>query len=871
MPMHWRILEGWARLRGALFGVEDAETSEELRFHLEMATQRNIERGMSAEAARRDALVRFGGVDRTREEARDVQRSRWLSDAAQDARHALRMLRRNPGFALAAVLTLALGIGANSAIFSVLEAVLLRPLPYHAPEQLVEYTPQSYDRYTEWTARARTLKASGAHTVSIANITGGAEPVRVWTLAVTASLLPTLGLEPAIGRGFSAEDDAPGAAPRVLLTHDFWREQFSSDPRVLGRTIALSGLAYEVIGVLPAALEFPPPTRREGAAPLRTDVWIGVGRLSDLHERGGFHVVSRLRPGVTAAQAAAELTAVANETRRAGTEAQPITVMSITERVIAPLRPAVLAFSAAVALVLLIACANLGSLLLARLAGRQKELSVRISLGSGAGRIVRQIITEGAVLAFGGALAGIGFAWLLLRWLLALAPRDLARVQDASLSGTVLAYTLGLTVLTALLIGLLPALRVLRRDPHVGLGSTRGSTVDRGTGRVHGALVALEIAFAVVLLVGGGLLLRSFSTLASVDPGFRTDGLVTADLLLPPDRYQNRAAVLQFFERLEERLSAQPGVQSVSAIDRLPYAPSWSGAQIDIVGRATPSGTELPRGSNAAARAGYFRTIGIPVLQGREFTSADATDAPKVALIGRALAQKYWPDESPLGQRIRVFGIESEIVGVVGDVRHLGPTTPVDAMVYLPHTQDVATRRMMTVVTRTQGAPEAAQEAMRREIRSLDPQLPITNLRNFDALRAERTASQRFNALLIASFATLAVLLAAVGIYGVLSFVVAQRRREIGVRMALGASRWTVLRGFLFQALRAAAIGSALGIVIALLLTRFLRTLLYGVGPTDPLTYLAVLALVATLAMIAAWIPARRAAGIQPLTALTGD
>jgi putative ABC transport system permease protein len=882
-----RIRESWARLRGTLArGTTDAEMEEELRFHLEMAIKRNIGRGMTPAAARRQALVVFGSPDRFREEGRDEQRSRWVEDAWHDVRHALRILRGNPAFAMTAVLTLALGIGANTAIFSVLDAVLLRPLPYRDPDALVSFTPGGYDAYNGWTAGSRTLGSTGAYTYSVTNVTGGAEPVRVWGLAVTSMLLPTLGVAPYLGRGFDRSDDLPGAPPRVLLRYGFWKTHFAGDRQIVGRTIALDGFAHEVIGVLPVTLEFPPPARRsDGAMPRTADVWIGVSRLSDLHQRGGFYAVGRLSKGATAVHASAELTRASGgsagqwvgrpadmwkESPTSG-ERPRVEVEVISESVIAPLRPAVLAFTVAVALVLLIACANLASLLLARLTGRRRELSVRMALGASGGRITRQMLTESAVMALAGAFMGIGIGWLMLQTLIAFAPPEIARVQDAALNTRTLAFTLSIALATTLLIGVIPALRARGRQPRERLGSTRGWTVDRNTGRVHSALLASETAFAVVLLVGGGLLIRSFAALAGVSPGFRADGLLTAEVRLPADRYQSRVSVLQFFDRLEERIGAEPAVQSVSAIDRLPYGTSWSGTSFGIVGRALPAGPERPRAYNAAARPGYFRTMGIPVLQGREFTAADASGAPPVVVIGRALADRYWPGRNPLHDRITVFGVDFEIVGVVGDVRHLGPATPVDPLIYLPHAQDVATRRLLTVVVRTSGSTEALLARLRSEIRALDAQLPVSNLRTFGALRAQRTASERFNALLVTSFATLAVLLAAVGIYGVMSFVVAQRTREIGVRMALGATRRSVLSTILRFGLKPVSTGAFSGLAIALLLSQWARSLLFGVTPTDVATYGGVLIVVAAIALIALWLPAYRATRIQPSVALASE
>jgi putative ABC transport system permease protein len=864
----------------------DDTIDAELEFHFAETMESLVARGWSESAARIEAERRFGDRSRYRrdlekigrrqwwrgthnDEHHESRRVMWLDDAQWDIRHALRTLFKNRGFTLVAILTLALGIGANTAIFSVLDAVLLRPLPYAKPSELVAFSPARYDAFRVWTEGLRSLEASGAYTHSLANVTGGAEPVRVYTLAVTSSLLPTLGVAPALGHGFSADDDLPHAAPRVLLRHGFWKSQFGGDAGLVGRTIDVNGRAHEVIGILPASLEFPPPARRgDGSMPSTADVWTGVGGLSDLHERGGFYAVGRVAAGSSAALVAAELSAAANTSTAGGREASPVVVQRVDEIVAAPLRPAVLAFTAAAALVLLIACANLGNLLLVRLTSRQRELAVRVSLGASPGRILRQVLTESSVLALGGAIAGIGVAWLGLPLLLALAPPELARVQDATLNARVLAVTLALAFVTTLLIGLPSSWRTVARDPRDDLGSMRGTTTTRGTTRVHGTLVACEVALAVVLLIGGGLLLRSFAALASVSPGFHASGLVTADLLLPPDRYPSRADVLQFFDRLEERLAALPSARSASAIDRLPYGRSVSGINFRIVGRTPAPRSDEPRGFNTAARPGYFQTMGIPLLQGREFTAQDHVESRPVVVIGGALAERYWPGVSPVGERIVAFGVEREIVGVAGDVRHLGPATPVDPMVYLPQAQDITTRRMMTVVVRTDGAPDSLLPTVRAAIRDLDARLPISNLRGFGTLRSERTASQRFNALLVASFAGLAVMLAAVGIYGVMSFVVAQRTQEIGLRMALGATRSGVLALVVGRASRPVIVGVAVGLSGAFVLTRVLKSMLFGVTASDAVTFASAALVLGAAALAACLVPAFRAVRIDPIRAL---
>lgn len=792
-----------------------------------------------------------------------------VEQVARDLRYAARVLRKARGFTLTAVATLALAIGAGTAIFSVVDAVLLRPLPYARPSELVMFSPGRYDAFREWTAGLTSLRENGAYTYSLATVTSGMEPVRVWTLAVTSSLLPTLGVEPAFGRGFTASDDLPQSPRRVLLRYGFWKTQFGGDRSIIGRTIDVDGRAHEVIGVLPERLEFPPPARRaDGSMPLTADLWTGVGWLSDLHERGGFNAIGRLAPGATAVHAAGELAAAA---RAAGMDTRDSTrfqVRPVNDAVFEPLKPALVAFTGGVALVLLIACANLGSLLLAQLTSRRRELAVRASLGASAGRIARQILMECAILAGGGAAAGIAIAWLLLRALLALAPPELARMQDAALNSRMLLATVILGAVTTLLVGALPAWRARTRDPRTDLAAGRGESIDPRTRRLHGTLVALEVAFAVVLLVAGGLLLRSFAALSRVDPGFRTEGLVTADVLVPPDRYTSRGDVLDFFDRLESRLAAHPGVLAVSAIDRLPYGPSWSQIRLRIAGRPARAAGADPVAYNASARPGYFRTMGIPILAGREFTEADRTNAAPVVVIGRTVAQRYWPDGTALGARVTVFGVEREVVGIVDDVRHFGPATPFDPMIYLPQAQDAATRRMMTVVVRGSGPIDALRASIRPIVRELDAALPVSNLRAFSALRAERTANQRFNALVIGTFGLLSLAIAAVGIYGVLSFIVAQRTHEIGIRSALGATRATIVGMIVRQSLGLTGVGLIVGIVVATLTTRYLKRMLFGLQPLDPMTFAGVCVVFAAVAAIASYVPARRATRVDPLVAL---
>jgi predicted permease len=521
----------------------------------------------------------------------------------------MRMLARSPVFAIAAVLTLGLGIGANTAIFSLINAVLLRPLPYYNPSELVSFKPETYDAFVKQ-SKAASLASAGAYTYTLGNIGAPDETARVWTLAVTASVLPTLGVAPMLGRGFTAEDDARGAAPRVLLSHGFWRQHFGADRSIIGRMIMVDGRPHEVIGVLPPELEFPPPARRaDGSMPMVADAWLPVGEVGDLYERGGMLAIARVKTGTTgdrvqSERVQAEITALSDVAPLRDQAASQTVVTGVAESVTSPIRSAVLVLAIGVAFVLLIACANLGSLLLARLAGRNRELAVRISLGASGSRIIRQIVTEGMVLAFFGGCAGVALGTWLLRGLLQLAPPELPRAQSASMDGRVMLFATAITVTTAILITLLPALRQARRAPGSSIRSSRGAATDRHTTRMHHALVVAEVAIAVILLCGAGLLLRSYSTLSAVSPGFDTNGLVTADINVSPSTYPQREDVMQLMERAESRLAALPGVTNVGAIDRLPYGQSWSRVRFQIAGRDAPVKGDEPVAYNASARAG---------------------------------------------------------------------------------------------------------------------------------------------------------------------------------------------------------------------------------------------------------------------------
>jgi putative ABC transport system permease protein len=809
----------------------------------------------------------------------------------QDIHYAVRTLLRSPGFTAVALMTLALGIAANTAIFSVVNAVLLRPLPYGDSDRLVnvwesrpaqgeELSTVSYSSYREWVAESQSFEALGAYTITTFNVTGGRDPERVDALAVTASLLPTLGVEPHLGRGFLPEADRPGGPRTVLISDGLWRRNFGGDSTLVGRTVQLNGVPYEVVGVLPQGFEFPPPLRLEQLSRSRpAEVWVPVGTLEEVFQDPGakrFFTVGRLAPGVSLAGARAELSTIA--ARPVPEEPQAgggggIRLVSLREQVIGPVRPALLVLMGAVVLVLLIACANLGTLLLARLAARGREVAVRAALGAGRGRIVGQLLTENVLLALLGGGTGLLLAVWGIDALAAVLPESLPRGHEIEIDARVLGFTLALSVATGLLVGLLPALRASRADLYASLRTGgAGAIGERSTRRAHGTLVSVEIALAVALLVGAGLLIRSFAELAKVDPGFETENLLTFDLQLPGSRYPDITATGRFYHELQTRLAALPGIRSASAIDRLPFGQSSSQMPIVVAGRPEPRPGEAPMAQNVTVLPGYFETVGLPLLRGRTLQGEDRDEAAPVVVISRSLADRLWPGQSPVGQRILAFGRRPyEVVGVVGDVRHYGPTAGPEPMVYFPHGQLPFNRSWMTLVVRTAVEPERLVAAARNEVRRLEPELPISNLQTFRSLQSTHVAGERFNASLMGVFAALALTLAAVGIYGVVSFAVAWRTREIGIRTALGAGTRDVMRMVLGQGAKLALAGVGLGLAAAFGLTRLLSSLLYGVSATDPVIFMSVGLLLTAVALLASYLPARRAARVDPMIALRAE
>ncbi len=814
-----------------------------------------------------------------------------MSELWSDLRYALRLVRKTPGFSAVAVLTLALGIGANTAIFSVVDAVLLRPLPFADGERLVslfhsypkmdlEFASVSPPGFVDYRDHTKSFAAMAAHTGSRAPaaLTGQGEPRRIRGEMASAEFFKTLGVEPALGRGFLPEDEKPGQDTVVVLSHGLWRQLFGADRGALGRKLTLDGRDYQIVGVAPQGFRYPG----------ETDLWVPLGfkpeQLVD-EERGHeyLNVVARLAPGASLASAQAEMATVSAGIRD---RARAITtfldnagwhvrVQSLRESLTGEVRPALLLLLGAVGAVLLIACVNVANLLLARAAVRGREMALRTALGAGRGRMIRQLLAESVVLA----LLGGGLGLLLAAWgvqgLAAARPSQIPVDLPIGLDLRVLAFTAGLSLLTGLLFGLLPALRTSRPDLQAAL--QQGGRGDSGArSRLRGALVVAEVALALILLVGAGLLLQSFARRAGVDPGFRTDGLLTFRLSLPTAEYQEPERVEAFYRQLTERLGALPGVRAAGAVSTLPLSGDMSTASYYFESLPVQPGESGPHGAPRIVTPGYFGAVEVPLRKGRLFTPGDRADAPPVAIIDEAVARTFFPGRNPLGERLR-FGFEGDetaphwrtIVGIVGHVQEVIPGEDGKSQIYLPHAQKP--ERYLYLALAADGDPLALAGPARDAVRALDAKLPVDEVRTMDERLARSVAQPRLSAVLLGLFAGLAALLAAVGLYGVMAYSVAQRTREIGVRLAIGASRSQVLRMVVGQGAALTAIGLVLGLAGALAAGRLVAGLLFEVQPSDPATLAGVTLLLAGAALLASYVPARRAARLDPQVALRGE
>jgi predicted permease len=881
--------ESWRMLRRVFRPRTKVEVEDEIRFHLEMRERDYAAKGLDAEKARLAARERFGDVERVRQtmerlqegERREVKRREWLGEVSQDLRYGVRMMLKAPLVFATLVLTLSLGIGSVTAMFSVVNGVLLRPLPYADSDRLMqlwEVSPTGDDHnvvssgnYLDWSDRSRSFEELGARRGAYGvALTGEGEPEQITVVDVTPSVFRILGVPPRVGRVFTDEDVRAGRQVTVL-SHGFWQSRFGGDPGVTGRTVTLNGAAWTILGVMPEGFDYPSPD---------VVLWrpIAEAQLDPTSRRShNYLVIGKLADGVGVAQARAEMREIASALAVEWPQFMQkwsVNVVPLHADMVAASRPLLLALLGGVVLVLLVACGNIANLLLARGMTRSREMAVRGALGAGRQRLVRQTITESLLLAVLGGALGVAVAMVLLRLLLAVAPASIPRLDDVRLDPAVLAFAGAVALLSTLLFGLLPSLRLARADLQGTLRSSDPRAGGAPTTRLRSALLVAEVALSLILLVAAGLLLRSAQRLGRVDYGYQPDGLIAVDLNLPYARYPNTAAHVAFYNELIDRLRVTPSVASVAGASEsvASVATTFSFA---IEGRPAQnaSGREDPQPLRAVT-PDYFRTLGIPVLAGRSFDVRDRAGAPQVIVIDQELARLHWPNQNPVGARISFSGPTGpwvEIIGVVGATRMTGADLRAAPALYIAHAQKTWDwMSWLTLAIRpAQGADIASIGTVTRNIvRQLDRDLPISRIAAFDQLYGEGLAGRRFATALFAGFAFIALLLGTIGMYGVLAYTVSQQQREIAIRMALGATSATVVHRIVRHALSLAFAGIVLGLLAALALSRLLTSLLFEVSPIDPLTLAGVSLLITWVALFSAWLPANRAAHVSPRSAL---
>ena len=878
------------------------DTERELEFHIEMQTRRYIEAGLDPVAARAKAIQRMGDLKDAAQRTEAITMTEtqkthqpWLPTMMQDARYAVRVLSRTPLFTATALLTLAIGSGATTAIFSVVNAVLLRDLPYpNAGRTLVFYNSYpktdlvqaatSPEEFADVRSQAQAFERLAGIRPQLSALTDDClttdcEPERVNAYAVSPELFDLLGVLPQRGRPFAPSDGVTGAPRVVMLTDALWRRRYDSDPAIVGRTINLAGLPRVVIGIMPSGMRF--PDEPVGYLTERADIWIPVSWEQFQDERGNQYLVTlaSLKPGISMSQAQADLDRVGEgfKTRFPDRYAEPkvtwrLGSMSLTEQMIGDVRLGLIVLFGAVACVLLIACTNVANLMLARGASRRRELAVRAALGANRRRLVQQLLVETLVLTTAGTALGLGVAAGSLQFLLSLNPGNIPRLDTARIDASVIIFAAALALVTGVLVGLFPALRQSSADPQSALGdAARGTDTTSPRRRLRGALVVAEVAMAVMVLTGAALLIRSFIAMASVPVGVSADGVAVARLSIPRATYNEPSKVFAFHRTMRDRLAATPGVTRASAVYPLPLSgQGWSGS-LGIVGRPEVEGIPEPHAEFAVAMPGYFDTVGIPLLQGRDFSDADTLGAPLAVVVDDEFARTYFPGQSALGQRIAVNGNTEEgpfqtVVGVVGHVRNKGARESGESQLYLAALQKQ--EFSLFFLARTDGQPSALLPAIRSAVREQDARLPVASLGTMAEVVAKFTARERFNMLLFTIFGGVALAIASIGLYGVLAFLVTQRTREIGIRLALGGRPAELVRSVMFEGLALTMVGLVLGLGGAFLLGRWMKDLLFEVTPADPVTYAVITGVMLGVAVLAALGPARRATRVDPVEAL---
>jgi predicted permease len=851
------------------------ELDEDIREHIERETQDNIERGMSPEEARYAAVRKFGNVTQVKEETREVWSLIWLEQLLEDLRFGLRMLRKNPGFTAVAVLTLALGIGANTALFSVVNAVLLRPLPFENSSRLVwswgnctlcAQAAVSPSDFIDYRAQNHSFEYYGAMAGgdSLFNLAGSDKPIQIKGSMVTAGFFDALGIQPRYGRIFDLSDEKTTDPQVVILSHHLWQERFGSDPNVIGKSVTLDDKTRTIVGVLAndlsvltqADLWFPAPFQNQGMQSRHSHFLRPVGLL---------------RRGVTISQAQAELDTIA---ARLGRE-YPVTNAGWSLRLeplqsvlVGSVRLALLVLLAAVGFVLLIACANVASLLLSRNTVRQREIVIRTALGAGRSRLVRQLLTESLLLALAGGAAGILIANAGVELLKGLGPQSLPRLDEVNLSGSVLAFTFVTAIFTGILFGLGPALKASRHDLAQGLREGGAAGDSRSKHRAHNALVVAEVALSVVVLIASGLLLNSFWRLMRVELGFDPANVLTTEVSLVSPRYDDERKRESFFDELQDRIQSSSGTESAGFVSELPL----SGEADDTFFTIAEHPPANPNDNNDAdvriVDGDYFEAMRIPLLAGRAFDRQDSLESRKVVIVNKPFVKKFFPNENPIGKHLKMFEgkpefTAREIVGIVGGNKHFALQESLRPAMFTP-----GSFMRMNVVVRSARNPAMLTAAVRQAVRAIDPDEATSTFRTMGDVVSSSAAGDRFNALLLGAFGGIALLLTAAGIFGVLSYLVTQRTREIGLRMALGAQRTDVLRVIVGHGVRLALLGLCIGVVAAAVVTRWMSSVLFDIKPTDPLTFVGVAVVLGTVAFLASYVPARRAMRVDPMVAL---
>jgi putative ABC transport system permease protein len=882
MPLLPRLASLWRNIRHG--NRVEQEIGEEVDAYLEMLTEAKIKEGLKPAEARRAAMMELGGMEQVKERVREVRMGQGLDRVRQDLRYGVRMMAKHRGMTCVAVLTLALGIGANTAIFSVINAVLLGPLPYQDPDRLVylwtiippraEPMSTSFPDFLDWSEQQQVFEGIAAGSSGGSTLTGGDEPYYVQTASVSANLFQLLRVGPILGRSFLAEDEEWGRNRVVILSHGLWQRQFGGGPDILGRPIQLDGVAFTVVGILPAGFEPPIPN---------VELWRPLALAPDNPTRAGRNtrlftpLLARLKPGVTVEQADQELKSIAYRLAQAYPQTNgqvSATVISMAEWNTRPISRSLWVLLGAVGFVLLIACINTANLLLAQSTAREKELGIRIALGASRRRLLCQLLTESGLLALLGGGAGLLLAYWGLKAIVTFGPNTIPRLEQTRIDIWVLGFTLSTSLLSGVLFGLIPAWRASRSDPYQPLKeSGRSMGESRNSRRLLQALVVSEVALALVLLVGAGLLVRSFASLQGVDPGFNPDNTLAVQIRLPRIKYQGREA--RFFDELLGRLKGLPQVKAAGAgsFSAFPLRGSRQTTTFGLEGQPVPLHEEdKERVGWRQVTSDYFEALGIRLRAGRFFSAQDRPQSLPVAIINESLARRYFPDQDPVGSNIWIddeLQLPLRVVGVVGDAKFEGLDNPDFPSVYTSHLQEVYfVWPSMWIAMRAEAEPLSLVSAVREQVKALDKDLSLPTLTTLEGIVSDSLSERRFNLFLLGALALVALVMAAVGIYGVMAQAVSRRTHEIGIRMALGARAVDVLGLVLRQSLALILSGAGVGLVGAWALTRVMAGLLFGVSATDPVTFVSIALLLIGVALLASYLPARRAAKVDPMVAL---